>query len=62
MYLCLCKGITKQQVQHTIQKKNLTLRQLQNLYQIGKSCGSCLEQLEEVINETKRDLIQRPKS
>lgn len=67
MYLCLCQGITKKQVQTILQTKVLTLEDIQRKYQIGKNCGSCLEQLEDIINESKhvplkKDATQKQKN
>lgn len=55
MYVCLCHGITEQQMADQVQKnKNISFKELCQKLKIGKDCGSCLE---EALEQTRKNKI-----
>ena len=53
MYICLCYAITEQTIRNEIKHGCYKLKDLQKKTFIGKSCGSCLEQVEKIIKQEK---------
>lgn len=49
MYVCVCKGLTKTQVEDKIGEGCCTLKMLVQETSAGKTCGSCIDSLKEIL-------------
>ena len=49
MYICLCKGITDQQLQEA-QKQSKSLKDLCKTLGLGSDCGSCIQEASQYVN------------
>lgn len=56
MFLCNCQGVTKQSVIDLVESTNsaFVFATICHTLYCGNSCGKCLEEIREVIDETKR--------
>ena len=60
MYICLCKGITEEQLQEAVSKSNSrTSKEVLKRLGIGSDCGSCLSdaisQLQTGLKQNKEE-------
>ena len=53
MFICICHGITDRKIKNLIESGADNVKELQNHCKAGASCGMCLCQLKEMIDETK---------
>ena len=56
MYVCLCYGLSEKKIKELIKNGAATLNDLQDRCSAGKSCGSCVCQLKELLTEPQ-DII-----
>lgn len=49
MYICLCRGVSQSKLETILKNGAKNLEDVQKRCQAGKDCGSCLEQLVEII-------------
>lgn len=53
MYICLCKGITDQDIVAEMEQGARNLRDINKRLGVGSQCGSCCQSAKEVIQEYK---------
>ena len=53
MYVCLCKGISDQDIIDEMDQGARNLRDLSKRLGIGSQCGSCCQSAKEVIKDYK---------
>ncbi len=51
-YVCVCMEVTKEEIIKAINKGNNTLDLIQDATQAGTRCGGCIDEIEEIIDET----------
>lgn len=54
MYICLCHGITENQIRTCVQSGARTLCDLRGQLGVATQCGSCERQAAELLDETLR--------
>ncbi|WP_123714181.1 bacterioferritin-associated ferredoxin [Sinobacterium caligoides] len=52
MYICLCKGITDNQIRDAVEDGVNNVRELRDLLGIASQCGKCGKEAKRVINES----------
>lgn len=53
MYVCVCKGITDQDIINEMDQGARNLRDISKSLGVGSQCGSCCRSAKEVIKEYK---------
>lgn len=57
MYVCLCRGITDQDIKNAIQNGADDYRQVRDLLDLGTCCGRCAPEARAIISdEVSRNL------
>jgi bacterioferritin-associated ferredoxin len=59
MYVCLCNAITDSKLKNLIQNGLDSIASLQEVCPVGKSCGTCLDQVQDLILSKKE--IENPR-
>lgn len=54
MYLCNCHGVTYRKVESLLEDGCEQVNQIQKECNAGKDCGSCMNQLCELVNKAKQ--------
>ncbi len=50
--ICNCMGVTRQEIEDAITKDNCdTLEKIQDKTEAGTGCGSCVEDIEDILAE-----------
>ncbi|MDM5092765.1 MULTISPECIES: bacterioferritin-associated ferredoxin [Aeromonas] len=49
MYVCLCRGITDNQIRKAVQAGKTEFRQLKQSLEVGAQCGKCVRMAMEII-------------
>ena len=62
MYICLCHGITENQIRSCVKDGARTLCDLRGQLGVATQCGSCESQACELLNETLQAGIVRTSS
>lgn len=52
MYICLCKGVTENQIRDAVCEGAANLHDLRHTLGVASGCGRCAEFAEQVIEET----------
>lgn len=55
MYVCLCNGVTERQIREVAQAGCRTVSELTMRTGCGASCGSCLEQAAQLLDQVHPD-------
>lgn len=50
MYVCICKGITEQQIKNCADQGAASLRDLYRELSVGSQCGKCVSTARQVLN------------
>lgn len=50
MYVCICKGITEQQIKASAAQGSTSLRDLYRDLEVGSQCGKCVCTARQVLN------------
>lgn len=53
MYVCICKGITEQQIKNCADQGAVSLRDLYRELAVGSQCGKCVNAARQVLNSTQ---------
>jgi bacterioferritin-associated ferredoxin len=61
MYICLCKGITDQDIREAI-KTSASKKEIFKKLGVASDCGSCLEEALNIYNESSKSLPEVAKS
>lgn len=56
MYVCVCKGITEDQLRKAIAKGDDTEKKLIDRFGVGGQCGRCLSKVREVLRPVDESL------
>lgn len=51
MYVCLCRGITDQDIKDSIASGSETFRDIREELDVGTCCGRCVPEARQLINE-----------
>ncbi|SFC02193.1 bacterioferritin-associated ferredoxin [Marinospirillum celere] len=54
MYVCICKGITDQQIKTSIAQGAGCMRDLYKEYALGSQCGKCVCTAKQLLNSEKQ--------
>ena len=52
MYICLCNGVTENQIRDAVSEGAVTLHDLRHTLGVASCCGRCAECAQQVIEET----------
>lgn len=55
MYVCLCKGITDQDIKEAVYNGLDTIKDLKNKFAVGSQCGGCISVVKQVLNKELAD-------
>ncbi|WP_114417520.1 (2Fe-2S)-binding protein [Marinospirillum perlucidum] len=53
MYVCVCKGITDQQIKTSIEQGAASMRDLYKQHSLGSQCGKCVCTARELLRNQK---------
>lgn len=53
MYVCICKGITEQQIKTCADQGAASLRDLYRELSVGSQCGKCVSVAKQVLNSAQ---------
>jgi len=53
MYVCICNGVTDHEIREVAAAGCTTLSELTMRTGCGSTCGSCLEQAQEILDEVR---------
>ena len=61
MYVCLCHGLTDQDISENLKNGCHTLKQLQKSCKAGTSCGACIMEISQILKtaKTSKDLSKK---
>ncbi|UCH48284.1 MAG: bacterioferritin-associated ferredoxin [Betaproteobacteria bacterium] len=52
MYICLCNGVTENQIRDAVSEGAVSLHDLRHTLGVASSCGCCAKFAQQVIEET----------
>jgi len=53
MYVCICKGITDQQIKDLVIEQGVgSMRELKKHLTLGSQCGTCVKSAQNIIDDT----------
>lgn len=59
--VCHCFGVTNKQIEKVVRENNLrTVEDVTNYTKAGGGCGSCIDEIAEIIDATRRDMSAAP--
>lgn len=50
MYVCLCRGITDQDIKNAVAEGNESYREIRDLLDLGTCCGRCVPEARAIIS------------
>ncbi|SFX25427.1 (2Fe-2S)-binding protein [Marinospirillum alkaliphilum] len=53
MYVCICKGITEQQIRSSVAQGASTMRDLYRQLEVGSQCGKCVCTARQVLSSSQ---------
>ena len=56
MYICICKAVTDGQIRTAIHNGICTHRQLIHCFGVGKDCGKCNKEVNELLTDVTQPL------
>lgn len=59
MYVCLCHGVTEDQILHAVDAGARCARSIAEKTAAGSGCGSCLERVEDLVDGAVRGCPRR---
>jgi bacterioferritin-associated ferredoxin len=60
MYVCLCHGVTDEEVKQSVAKGNRTLRQVSQHLKVGTGCGTCTDYARCLVKELTKENPPEP--
>lgn len=60
MYVCICKGITDNQIKEAVYSGTTSVKALRRQLGVSSQCGRCAELTQELIDETMTGSIMGP--
>jgi bacterioferritin-associated ferredoxin len=53
MFVCVCHGVTDKQIEKAVREDGVgNMRELKHSLLVGKSCGTCVQMAQTIIDET----------
>ena len=59
MYVCLCRGITDQDIKDAMQNGAESIRDLRDMLDLGTCCGRCVPEAKTIISEELAEIAAR---
>ena len=59
MYVCLCRGITDQDIKDAVANGAESYREIRDLLHLGTCCGRCAPEARAIISDELSDLAAR---
>lgn len=59
MYVCLCRGITDQDIKDAIENGAENYRDVRDMLDLGTCCGRCVPEAKAIIAEERAQLLAR---
>ncbi|TCM71006.1 bacterioferritin-associated ferredoxin [Acinetobacter calcoaceticus] len=59
MYVCLCRGITDQDIQDAVANGSESFREVRDLLDLGTCCGRCVPEARALINSELAEIAAR---
>lgn len=59
MYVCLCRGITDQDIKDAVDHGAESFREVRDLLDLGTCCGRCVPEARSIINEELAEIAAR---
>lgn len=59
MYVCLCRGITDQDIQQAIEDGAESYREIRDLLDLGTCCGRCVPEAKAIIKSELAEIAAR---
>ncbi|QSA99220.1 bacterioferritin-associated ferredoxin [Methylococcus sp. EFPC2] len=52
MYVCICKGVTENQIREAIQGGLCTRKDISRCLKVGTACGKCNQEVRDLLQQT----------
>ena len=59
MYVCLCRGITDQDIKDAMQNGAESIRDVREMLDLGTCCGRCVPEAKAIISEELAEIAAR---
>ena len=59
MYVCLCRGITDQDIQQAIEDGAESFREIREMLDLGTCCGRCVPEAKAIIKQELAEIAAR---
>ncbi|MCJ8146102.1 bacterioferritin-associated ferredoxin [Acinetobacter sp. A3.8] len=59
MYVCLCRGITDQDIKNAMQNGAESIRDVREMLDLGTCCGRCVPEAKAIISEELAEIAVR---
>ena len=59
MYVCLCRGITDQDIKDAMQNGAESIRDVREMLDLGTCCGRCVPEAKTIISEELAEIAAR---
>lgn len=59
MYVCLCRGITDQDIKNAVNNGSESFRQIREELDLGTCCGRCVPEARQIISEELAQIAAR---
>lgn len=59
MYVCLCRGITDQDIKNAVAEGNENFREIRDMLDLGTCCGRCVPEARSIINSELAEIAAR---
>ena len=59
MYVCLCRGITEQDIKEAVANGAESYREIRDFLDLGTCCGRCAPEAKNIINEELAEIAGR---
>lgn len=59
MYVCLCRGITDQDIKNAVNQGAESFRQIREQLDLGTCCGRCVPEARQIISEELAQIAAR---
>ncbi|MDO4223958.1 MAG: bacterioferritin-associated ferredoxin [Acinetobacter sp.] len=59
MYVCLCRGITDQDIKNAVENGAESFREVRDLLDLGTCCGRCAPEARAIIKEEVAQIAAR---
>ncbi|MFM2481922.1 (2Fe-2S)-binding protein [Celerinatantimonas sp. YJH-8] len=51
MFVCICQGITDEQIRKAVREGNISVKEIKQQLQIATQCGRCIKATQAIINQ-----------